>query len=77
MKRIPPSVRMKEEVTALLRGQSVEGASSAGPMKGFVRSLARYMLQVSIEEEASEFLGRGHYRRGQRLREDGETGFGS
>lgn len=75
MKRIPPSVRMKEEVTALLRGQSMEGASSEGPMKGFVRSLARYMLQVSIEEEASEFLGRGHYRRGQRLRPGWRNGY--
>ena len=65
MKRIPPSVRMKEEVTGLLRGDEVEGAPPQTPMRGFVRSLAHYMLQVSIEEEASEFLGRGHYRRGQ------------
>lgn len=75
MKRIPPSVRMKEEVTALLRGDEVEGAPPQTPMRGFVRSLARYMLQVSIEEEASEFLGRGHYRRGQRLRVGWRNGY--
>ena len=45
---------MKEEVTGLLRGDEVEGAPPQTPMRGFVRSLAHYMLQVSIEEEASE-----------------------
>lgn len=67
---------MKEEVTALLRGEAVvEGAPAETPMRGFVRSLARYILQVSIEEEASEFLGRGHYRRGQRLRAGWRNGY--
>ncbi len=75
MKRIPPSVRMKEEVTALLRGDAMEGEPAQAPMRGFLRSLARYMLQVSIEEEASEFLGRGHYRRGRRLRVGWRNGY--
>ena len=75
MKRIPPSVRMKEEVTALLRGDAVDEGVSQAPMQGFVRSLARYILQVSIEEEASEFLGRGHYRRGERLRAGWRNGY--
>jgi len=75
MKRIPPSVRMKEEVTGLLRGDAVEGGVAQSPMQGFVRSLARYILQVSIEEEASEFLGRGHYRRGERLRVGWRNGY--
>ncbi len=75
MKRIPPSVRMKEEVTALLGGDAVEGRVPQAPMQGFVRSLARYILQVSIEEEASEFLGRGHYRRGKRLRVGWRNGY--
>jgi putative transposase len=75
MKRISPSVRMKEEVTALLRGDEMEGIPPQTPLRGFVRSLARYMLQVSIEEEASEFLGRGHYRRGQRLRVGWRNGY--
>ena len=66
---------MKEEVEQLLRGEAVEGAPPQTPMRGFVRSLARYMLQVSVEEEASEFLGRGHYRRGQRLRVGWRNGY--
>jgi putative transposase len=75
MKRIPPSVRMKEEVEQLLRGDAVEGAAAETPMRGFVRSLARYILQVSIEEEATAFLGRGHYRRGGRLRAGWRNGY--
>lgn len=75
MKRIPPSVRMKEEVQQLLGGQAVEGAPAEAPMRGFVRSLARYILQVSIEEEATTFLGREHYRRGGRLRVGWRNGY--
>jgi transposase-like protein len=66
---------MKEEVEQLLRGDAVDGAAPQTPMRGFVRSLARYILQVSIEEEATAFLGRGHYRRGGRLRAGWRNGY--
>src|SRR5918992_2590623 len=75
MKRVPPSVRMKEEVQQRLCGQAVEQAPAETPMRGFVRSLARYILQVSIEEEATTFLGREHYRRGGRLRVGWRNGY--
>ncbi len=75
MKRIPPSVRMKEEVTALLRGEPPAGDGGQGPMEGFVRATARYMLQVAIEAEATAFLGRGHYRRGDRMRLGWRNGY--
>jgi transposase-like protein len=52
----------------VLRGEGLQEAPAEPPMQGFVRALARYILQVSIEEEATTFLGRGHYRRGQRVR---------
>jgi transposase-like protein len=71
MRRVPPSVRMKEEVDGLLRGDEPE----PDPMKGFIRSLARYILQVHIEAEATEFLGRGHYRRGERARGGWRNGY--
>ncbi len=74
MKRIPPSVRMKEEVAALLRGEAA-GDSGQTPMEGFVRATARYMLQVAIEAEATTFLGRGHYRRGERVRVGWRNGY--
>jgi putative transposase len=74
MKRVPPSIQMKEEVEGLLRGQG-QDTPSEGPMEGFVRATARYMLQVAIEAEATAFLGRGHYRRGERLRVGWRNGY--
>jgi len=52
----------------VLRGEGLQEAPAEPPMQGFVRALARCIPQVSIEEEATTFLGRGHYRRGQRVR---------
>ncbi len=75
MKRVPPSVRVKEEVEALLQGQGVEQELAEVPMDGFVRGTARYMLQVAIEAEATAFLGRGHYRRGDRARVGWRNGY--
>jgi len=60
MKRVPPSVRLKEEINGLLQGTAVP-PSEESPMVGFVGRLARYMLQVAIEAEATAFLGREHY----------------
>src|SRR3970040_2084877 len=59
MKRIPPSVRMKEEVTALLGGETVEGAPPQAPMRGFVRSLARLIQQVFLAPSHALALKRG------------------
>lgn len=75
MKRVPPSVRVKEEVEALLQGQERELAAGEAPMDSFVRGTARYMLQVAIEAEATDFLGRGHYRRGDRVRVGWRNGY--
>jgi putative transposase len=75
MKRVPPSVRMKEEVEALLQGHGTEPAVGEAPMDSFVRGTARYMLQVAIEAEATAFLGRGHYRRGDRARVGWRNGY--
>lgn len=75
MKRVPPSMRMKEEVEALLRGEGGEEVTGGVPMEGFVRTTARYMLQVAMEAEATAFLGRGHYRRGERQRVGWRNGY--
>ena len=75
MKRVPPSVRMKEEVEALLRGEGGAEVMAEMPMEGFVRATARYMLQVAVEAEATAFLGRGHYRRGERQRVGWRNGY--
>ena len=75
MKRLPPSVRMKEEVEVLLRGDVSPAVVTEAPMEGFIRATARYMLQVAIEAEATAFLGRGHYRRGDRARSGWRNGY--
>jgi putative transposase len=74
MKRVPPSVRLKEEINRLLQGTAVP-PSEESPMVGFVGRLARYMLQVAIEAEATAFLGREHYRRGVRERVGWRNGY--
>lgn len=73
MKRVPPSVRMKEDVDHLLQGEGQSGALP--PMDGFVRATAQYMPQVAIEAEATAFLGRGRYRLGERQRLGWRNGY--
>ena len=76
MKRVPPNARLKEEIEGLLRGDTPNAPPcDDAPMAGFVRQLARYVLQVSIEAEATAFLGRGHYRRGDRVRPGWRNGY--
>jgi len=76
MRRVPPSVKIREEVDRVLKGEpGGDGQDGTDPMKGFVRQLARYSLQVHIEAEATEFLGRGHYRRGARRRPGWRNGY--
>jgi putative transposase len=77
MKRVPPSVRLKEEINGLLQGAEPNAAPAEPPMVGFVGRLARYMLQVAIEAEATAFLGREHYRRGARQRVGWRNGYES
>src|SRR5262249_4610562 len=75
MKRVPPSVQLRAEIeSALQGGDSMVGAPEP-PMVGFVGRLARYMLQVAIEAEATAFLGREHYRRGTRQRAGWRNGY--
>ena len=75
MKRVPPSVRLKEEIEGLLGTGEPPAATEEPPMVGLVGRVARYMLQVAIEAEATAFLGRGHYRRGDRQRVGWRNGY--
>jgi putative transposase len=49
--------------------------TAPGTDGGMDAAVARYMLQVAIEAEATAFLGRGQYRRGQRLRVGWRNGY--
>jgi putative transposase len=75
MKRVPPSVRLKEDIEGLLGNTELTAVAEEPPMAGFVGRLARYMLQVAVEAEATAFLGRDHYRRGARQRVGWRNGY--
>jgi len=67
MGRVPPSHRMKQLLSQWMTG--AEGADH--PLDALVRLGAQYCLQVGIEHEVTEFLGRAHYQR----RSDGRLGY--
>lgn len=71
MNRIPPSRKMRQEIEELLQGWKAAGH----PLDNFVRLGARYMLQVALEQEVEEFLGRAHYRRGTRQKNGWRNGY--
>jgi transposase-like protein len=66
---------LKEEIEGLLGTGESPMATAEPLMVGFVGRLAPYMLQVAIEAEATAFLGRGHYRRGDRQRVGWRNGY--
>ena len=71
MNRIPPSRKMRQEIEELLKGWEAAGH----PLDKFVRLGARYMLQVALEQEVEDFLGRAHYRRGSRRQKGWRNGY--
>lgn len=71
MDRIPPSRRLKQAFEETLRGYE----TGEHPLDTFVKLGARYMLQVALEQEVEEFLGRAHYRRGKRRRQGWRNGY--
>jgi transposase-like protein len=66
---------LKEEIEGLLGATEATATTEGPPMAGFVSRLARYMLQVALEAEATAFLSRGHYRRGDRQRVGWRNGY--
>jgi len=71
MKRIPPSSKLRQEVEEVFFGWETGGH----PLDNFVSLGARYMLQVAVEEEVQDFLGRAHYQRGSRQRRGWRNGY--
>ena len=62
MSRIPPSERIREEVNHLLQ----DGLASQDDPLGMLLHLgARRLIQELLEQEVTDFLGRGHYERRQ------------
>jgi putative transposase len=59
MKRIPPSKKIRKEQEEILR----KGIKGENLLSTFFRNGMRLMMQELLEEEATEFLQRGHYER--------------
>jgi len=71
VERIPVSRKLRQEVADLLLGWDME----EHPVDAFVRLGARYMLQVALEQEVEEFLGRAHYQRRGKKRRGWRNGY--
>lgn len=73
MKRIAKSEQFRQEVEdEIINGKAEQ---SSHPLDTFIILAARYMLQVALEREVLEFLGRSHYSRGDRLRTGYRNGY--
>ncbi|MDH7578940.1 MAG: transposase [Bacillota bacterium] len=72
MKRIPPSEQFRQEWDQILCNGVGENETLLDALS---RAGARYMLQVAIEQEVTEYLGRGRYQRGDRDREGYRNGY--
>lgn len=73
MLRIARSEQFRQEWQEVLaQGNCGEGE---GLLDALIRTGARYMLQVAIEEEVTDFLGREHYQRGDRSRQGYRNGY--
>ena len=59
MKKIPASERMRKELETLLEGVN----SKEFLLSEILRKGATIILQELLEQEVTEFLGRGHYER--------------
>lgn len=59
MARIVPSERYREQLDELIAGAT----RSEDPVEEIARAGARLVLQVALEDEVSEFLGRARYER--------------
>ena len=71
MKRIPPSGKLRQEFEEVLQGYEWK----EHPLDAFVTLGARYMLQVALEQEVEDFLGRAHYKRGKRKHQGWRNGY--
>jgi len=71
MRRIPPSSKLRQEVEEIFIGLETQGH----PLDKLVSLGARYMLQVAVEQEVEDYLGRAHYHRGSRRKNGWRNGY--
>lgn len=72
MKRIPPSQQIRQEISSLL-SEGIKGEVSI--LTQLVNKGVQRLLQEALEQEATDYLGRGHYER--RKEEEPHRGYRS
>lgn len=70
--RIPPSEALRQEIFKMLK-EGLEMVSH--PLDSIVHLAARFILQVALEREILEFLGREYYQRTARRRGGWRNGY--
>jgi putative transposase len=75
VERVAPSDRLKQELAALL--SSGLRPAEADPAGQLVRLAARLVLQEALEQEQTDFIGRGRYERGEAPRQGYRNGYES
>lgn len=73
MERVAPSDRLKQELAGLL--STGLRAAGADPASQLVRLAARLVLQEALEQEQTDFIGRGRYQRGEAPRQGYRNGY--
>ncbi len=69
-------IAYSERLCQALREKLFDGKNTAEhPLDSFIRLGARCMLQVALEQEVQEFLGRAHYKRGHRINDGYRNGY--
>lgn len=71
-KRVLPSEPMRQAAFECLPGDQ---KGEDHPLDRFLKLASAYLLQLALEQEVSEFLGRAHYRRGTRRRSGWRNGY--
>ena len=69
MNRIPPSERIQKQIDALLEGEWANGDELVTKL---MHLGAQHLAQEMLEQEVTDYLGRGHYE----CSEDGEENLG-
>jgi transposase-like protein len=69
-------IAKSEQLCQALKEVLFDGTSPmTHPLDSFIRLGARYMMQVALEQEVQEFLGRAHYKRGHRINDGYRNGY--
>ena len=74
MRKVTPSQKMRKEIEAVLEGTPGE-FNGQGILEEIIRKGAALVLQEMLEQEVTEFLGRGYYQRGGGIRKGYRNGY--